>query len=80
MEDRNQVVNHVVKFNENFYKENHKWGPRLDVLNLVSILRGQNAMLEGRISESEVLQAIETHGEDKASGMDEFPLIFFEKC
>lgn len=69
VEDKNQIVDHVVGFYESLYKENHKWRPRLDGVNLASVSIDENHMLEGCISEDEVWQAIKALGEDKAPAL-----------
>ncbi|XP_026438258.1 uncharacterized protein LOC113336798 [Papaver somniferum] len=78
-DDKVKLQHHIVDFYKNLFKEEEVIRPELQDIDFDTINTLESGILDANFSEDEVLHAIKALGQDKASGPDGYPLMFFSK-
>jgi hypothetical protein len=74
------IREHAANFYESMFAESMSWRPRLDDLEFDSLSTGEASSLEAPFLEREVKDVIFGMDENKAPGLDDFSLAFFQAC
>ena len=79
-EEESEVVDQVVQFYKNLYKETEKWRPFAEGLEFDKIEGLEREWLEQRFEKEEILRVVKKLEGDKALGPDSFSTAFYHHC
>ena len=79
-EEESEVVDQVVQFYKNLYKETEKWRPFAEGLEFDKIEGLERDWLEWRFEKEEILQVVKELEGDKSPSPNGFSMFFYNHC
>ena len=79
-EDESEMVDQVVQFYKNLYKETEEWRPFVEGLEFDQVEGLEREWLERRFENEEILWVVKELEGDKVPGPDDFSMTFYHNC
>ena len=79
-EDESEMVDQVVQFYKNLYKETEEWRPFVEGLEFDQVEGLEREWLERRFEKEEILRVVKELEGDKAPSPDGFSMAFYHYC
>ena len=78
--DQEEIRNSFEHYFSDLFKETQSWHPKLDRIQFDMLEDEEAIELENLFTEEKVFQALYSVDSDKAPGLDDFTIDFFQKC